>query len=157
MAARFALFVFLLLLSGCALPVSMPAAPTPTPPAVENPLAGTDWRLVSLQGQPVAQEYPIYLMFGTSTLRGVMGCNNYGAHYLLEGTDQIRLEMLEVTLALCQDAALMQREAAYIDGWEANAMGRWMRFAIHPDGSSLEFFDAQGRSIFLFENALDPK
>jgi outer membrane biogenesis lipoprotein LolB len=47
MAARFALFVFLLL-SGCTLPVSTPAASMPTPPAVENPLAATDWRLVSL-------------------------------------------------------------------------------------------------------------
>lgn len=157
MVFRLALFVLILALTGCARPASTPLAATQTPPAGENPLAGTNWRLVSLRGQPAAQDSPIYLMFGTSTFRGVMGCNNYGAQYLVEGADQIRLEMLEVTVELCPDADLMQREAAYIEGWKANAIGRAMRFAIRANGSSLEFFDAEGRPVFVFENALDPE
>ena len=155
MVLRLTLFALsLLLLSGCVRQTSTPLAPTQTLPAAANPLAGTNWRLVSLQGQPTPEKYPIYLMLGTSTFRGVMGCNTYSAHYALEGTDQLRVELLEVTVELCQDAQLMRLESQYTGAWSENTVGRTLRFETGEDAQTLEFFDAAGNSIFLFQNAL---
>ena len=62
---------------------------TPTPVKRETPssvnLTGTEWVLVSLDGQPPIQGSRITLMLAEGQLKGIAGCNRYGGTYRQEG------------------------------------------------------------------------
>ena len=156
MKYRWFFLIIILVLSGCAEVASPAPALTPTPGS--KPLAGTDWKLLRIKDQPSRIEYPIYLHFWNEKMNGEMGCNSYGGMYVTEGK-QIRVSRISVTVEQCQPQELMEQEANYITLWEKNLLEQSAEFTIRQEAkpSTLEIFDADGNSIFLFENAIKAK
>ena len=79
----------------------------------ENPLAGTDWRLVALgdAGAPadVAGGDPTARFTTESDMTGWTGCNSYGARYSIQG-EELRFDDLRWTERGCPSDALLQQE-----------------------------------------------
>lgn len=94
MLRRFALFTSLLLgLGGCA------GAPAAGPGAS---LAGTDWVLTRLDGDPVPTDIGITLSFAADgRVSGYGGCNRYFGGYEQSGGERLRIGPLASTKMLC--------------------------------------------------------
>lgn len=65
-------------------------------------LTGTSWRLVAIDGQPVAAEVNATISFEGEEIGGNNGCNQYGGGYELEGT-QMRFVNVFSTLMACAE------------------------------------------------------
>jgi heat shock protein HslJ len=113
-------------------------------------LVGTEWVLISLNGNSLIEDTEITLNFEKEFLGGFMGCNGYGGgpdsgRYTAtdDGTLTIPHE-IAVTLQLCSEpAGIMEQEAAYIEALRNAAAYRVM------DGR-LEIDNAAGETILLF-------
>ena len=97
------LFV-LLLLAGLAL--SACGESSLTREAHPTTLAGTAWRVVSINGRPpVARSEPT-AAFGPANVTGSSGCNSYGGAYTYDpSTGSIAFKDLMMTLMLCIEPA----------------------------------------------------
>jgi len=68
--------------------------------AQPNPLDGTSWLLVSLEGRAPIPGIEITAVFEAGSVRGSSGCNNFGASYRIDG-DKIEIREIESTLMAC--------------------------------------------------------
>jgi heat shock protein HslJ len=84
------------------------------------PLAGTSWRLVELNGQPVIGEVPLTLQFAADGQRvsGNGGCNQFSGPYAQNGAS-LRFGPLISTRRACLDPALNTQETAYFQALES--------------------------------------
>jgi heat shock protein HslJ len=100
-----------------ALGVSMPAR---AQEGRNAPLAGTSWRLVELNGQPVAGETALTLAFAAAEplVSGFGGCNQFNGPYTQNGAS-LRIGPLLSTRRACVEPALNEQETAYFRALES--------------------------------------
>lgn len=131
-ALRTVLLLLAAVLIGCSAP---PAA---------DPLSGTGWVLVSLDGAAPLPQATIRLRFANGTARGNMGCNELDGPYRIDGS-MLRLHEVAQSAMLCSDEAVMRQEAAF-----AAALRLTETFVFQP-GQSLELQDATGKTRLVFQ------
>jgi heat shock protein HslJ len=130
-----------------------PAEETDNPgTGVETTLAGTEWSLVSLNGEELITGTTITLSLEDDYLGGEMGCNGYGnsfdsGKYTAMSDGSFMLEPpLAVTVQFCEEPeGIMEQESAYIDVL-MNVAG----FQII--GTRLKFVDETGNIILVYES-----
>jgi heat shock protein HslJ len=86
-----------------------------------EPLAGTSWRLVELNGQPlVPGGEPLTLQFAADEPRvsGYGGCNQFSGEYSQNGAS-LRFGPLLSTRRACLEPALNTQETAYFQALES--------------------------------------
>ena len=85
------------------------------------PLAGTSWRLVELNGQPVAGETALTLAFAADEpqVSGFGGCNQFSGSYTQNGAS-LRIGPLLSTRRACLEPALNAQETAYFQALESS-------------------------------------
>ena len=85
-----------------------------SPTIVRNPLAGTQWRLIELDGRaPIPTGEPLTLRFDQGDQAGGnSGCNLYGGSYRATNT-ALTFGALASTQRACLDPALNDQETAF--------------------------------------------
>ena len=88
------------------------------PFAVSTPLSGTQWQLVSIDGEPVVPDSIVTLLFGTENdiAGGNGGCNAYGGTYTADETS-ISISDVFSTFIACE--ATLEQELAYFAALQA--------------------------------------
>ena len=95
-------------------------------PSDESSLAGTEWILTAIRGEPPIGEAEITLVVDDSSAGGSSGCNHYGGALVMTA-DTFRLDEIVATAMACEDARLMDQESDYLAilaepaGWEIRA------------------------------------
>lgn len=112
----------------------------------ESPLRGTYWKLVRLEGNPVAaaeKQREAHLVFAIDALRvaGSAGCNRVAGGFELEG-DGLRFSQMATTMMSCPDG--MDQERRFLE-----ALERVEHYRIR--GSRLELLDGTGAVIAGFD------
>jgi heat shock protein HslJ len=80
------------------------------------PLAGTEWRLVELNGRAPLQETEITLTFEDNRAGGNSSCNSYGGEYKRERGGKLEFGEIEQTLMFCMEPeGVMDQEMEYTD------------------------------------------
>ena len=112
----------------------------------ENPLAGTEWRLVALgdAGAPaaVAEGDATAEFTAAGDMKGLTACNSYGARYRVRGSE-LRLDDLGWTEAGCPSHALfrqeqrMQDSLATVERFELSGE----RLTLHSEGGQVLVFE----------------
>ena len=78
-------------------------------------LAGTTWRLLSIQGRPVAGIPEVTLAFDGDRVSGNGGCNSFGGQFTYEpATGALAVSGLLSTMRACAEPARNDVEAAYL-------------------------------------------
>jgi heat shock protein HslJ len=128
-----ALMALAVLLVGC--------SPSPT----DSPsLEGTQWVLVTLEGEPLLTGTAPSAEFSADQIRGSAGCNQYFGTYAVSGSD-ITISDVGRTEMYCMDPeGVMDQEQAFL---AALASAASYRLA----GARLELLDATGSVILAFE------
>ena len=111
----------------------------------ENPLAGTEWRLVALGNADAPDEVvggnPTAEFTTAADMTGWTGCNSYGARYSARESE-LRLDDLGWTEAGCPSQALFQQEQrmqdslATVERFEVSGE----RLTIHSEGGQVLVF-----------------
>ena len=86
-----------------------------------EPLAGTSWRLVELNGQRVApggEALTLQFAADGSSVSGYGGCNQFSGPYTQNGAS-LQLGPLASTRRACEDPALNTQETAYFQALES--------------------------------------
>ncbi len=132
---RWLLTCFVLLLAACG--------------GEENPLAGTEWRLIELgnAGAPagVAGGDAGAEFTTDEDMTGWTGCNAYGARYRVQGSE-LRLDDLRWTEAGCPSDALFRQEQrmqdalATVERFELSGQ----RLTLHGEGGQALVFERVG-------------
>jgi heat shock protein HslJ len=104
---RIVVLIMGLLIASC-------SAPPVSPPAPDDALAGTEWRLVRLEGEPVEEGPHITLRFEEERLGGYAGCNWYGARYRVAGA-RLDVDPIEATARACADPRFGKREETFLE------------------------------------------
>lgn len=140
-------------------PTPVPPAATPNPPAAGNPLASTEWQLVSLHGEPLLEGTHISLEFEEDRLGGFAGCNHYGGGPDSGGYDVtpeggFEIPMLAITEMAClEPEGVMEQEQAYVQALTGATVYR-----LEDDTLSLQ--NAGGETVLVFRrvptHAMDP-
>jgi putative lipoprotein len=80
--------------------------------ALPDPLDGTSWHLVSLDGRESLPGIVITAVFEGGSVHGSSGCNSFGASYEIHG-DSIEIREIQSTLMACiaPDGAMDQEQA----------------------------------------------
>ena len=110
-------------------------------PFGRDPLQGTSWDLVTINGHPPVRGSHITISFENGRVSGNSGCNNYGGEYKVSG-DRIEIGVLETTLMACADPAMMDQEGTF-----TRFLGEAERFEI--TAGKLQLFAAGGESLYL--------
>jgi heat shock protein HslJ len=134
----FVAVIALLVLAACR-PVTREGATAVT----ADPLAGTNWVLTELNGQPVLAETTVTLQFGADgSATGTDGCNNYGTSYTVDGTAVTFSPNGVATLMACPEPIMAQADA-----YQAALAGA---ATFTTDGSTLTLVDASGTTVAVF-------
>lgn len=113
------------------------------PLAPGSTLPGTEWELVSLNGNALIEGKEITLRFGEGSLEGSGGCNTYGGSYTAS-EDSLSLSGVYWTEMACSEPkGVMDQEQAYFQALNAAAGYR-------VDGDRLELYDEAGVQILAF-------
>lgn len=129
---------------GCAPepPATSPGAGAEPSIAAAKRLAGTEWNLVALDGQPTLPGHAITLAFAPDRLGGYAGCNWYGAQWTASG-DRLQIGQAEATARACADPGPMTQESLYLARLAGTPTFRILddRLVIEPagPGQRLEF------------------
>ncbi len=112
----------------------------------DNPLRGTYWKLVSLEGEPIQvadRKREPHLIFATEEQRvsGSGGCNRVTGGFDLGG-DKLRLRQMAGTMMACP--AGMDQESRFLQ-----SLSKVERY--HISGDHLELLDASGTVLVRFE------
>jgi heat shock protein HslJ len=141
------LILLLVILAGCTQSdeSDLPGA------GIETNLAGTEWRLVSLNGDDLNTDTAITLIIEDEYLGGEMSCNGYGGSmdggkYIASSDGSFKLELpLAVTMQYCEEPeGIMEQENAYIA-----ALMNAAYFQVVDD--RLEFEDEAGEVILIYQ------
>lgn len=115
----------------------------------ENPLAGTEWRLVALGDADAPDEVvggdPTARFTTETDLTGWTGCNSYAARYGIQG-EELRLADLSWHEAGCPSDALFQQEQRMQDLLATVERFRMAgeRLTIHSEGGQALVFERAG-------------
>jgi heat shock protein HslJ len=139
---------FLLMLSvACGTP-----QPTPTsvPAIATSTLEGTEWMLISLNGEGLIEGTEIALNFEEEFLGGFMGCNRYGGgpdsgKYIATDDGTLTIpHQIAVTVQLCSTPeGVMEQETAYIEALRSAASYRVV-------DDRREIYNAAGETTLAF-------
>ena len=124
-----------------------PAGGNASPPKPDASLTNTYWKLIELNGQPVAlgarnRELHMVLTTEDDRIHGFSGCNSFMGNYK-RGDDQLRFEPLASTRMACITG--MEQEKRFLD-----ALGSAVRYTL--SGESLSLFGPQDHIILRFES-----
>ena len=113
-------------------------------------LVGTEWALISLNGNGLIEDTSITLYFEEAFLGGSMTCNGYGGgpdsgKYVATDNDILTIaQPLAVTVQLCSSPeGIMEQEATYIEALQSTTTYRVI-------GDRLEIDNAVGETILVF-------
>jgi heat shock protein HslJ len=113
-------------------------------------LVGTQWVLVSLNGESPIEGTEITLNFEKEFLGGFMGCNGYGGgpdsgKYIATDDGTLTIpHQIAVTVQLCSTPeGIMEQEAAYIEALRSTTSYRMV-------DDRLEIDNAAGETILVF-------
>lgn len=121
---------------------------TPDPPA-GNPLVGTTWILVTLNGAPVLPGTEITAAFGDGgNLSGSGGCNTYNGVYAVNGSSLTVRNISGSQVDCAAPPGIMPQERSYI-----NVLGSSSGFQL--DGNELTIRGTQGSLVY--RNAKSPR
>jgi heat shock protein HslJ len=110
-------------------------------------LAGTNWKLATLNGQPALANVSATLSFGQQgNVAGNDGCNMYSGTYTINGS-QLTIKLGPSTLMACPDAVMKQATAF------TTALSKTASFSLSGDKLTLK--DASGKELATF-NTLQP-
>jgi heat shock protein HslJ len=113
------------------------------PPAQSSSLAGSEWVLVSLNGNALIEGKAITLRFGDAAIEGSGGCNTYGGNYTASEDSLTLSDVYATEMACLEPAGIMQQEQAYLKALNAAARYR-------VAGERLEVYDEAGTQILAF-------
>jgi heat shock protein HslJ len=101
----------------------------------EPPLAGTTWRLLSIEGHDAIDGVRVTASFGEQSIAGSAGCNSYFGSAQAEGA-QLKVGVLATTKKQCEDA-VMPQEQAYLAALAAASVYRIVGAELHvgPDAN----------------------
>ena len=117
------------------------AAATPTSTA--STLAGTHWKLASIDATPAVPGASVTLEFGTDEhASGSAGCNSYGGAYSQNG-NLLAFKQLISTMMACADNNLMQQEQRYLKALNAANL-----FTLVGDRLTISSADSAGTLVF---------
>ena len=114
-------------------------------PSGSGSLAGTEWILMEIGGEPPIGEGRITLVVDEESAGGWSGCNHWGGTPAI--TDEtLRLDEIVATAMACEDARVMDQESAYL-----GILGQSSTWAIDdgtlllrsPAGETLAFRSAE--------------
>jgi len=125
-----------------------------TLPAGAAELAGSEWVLAALQGQPPLEGTQITLKLDQGKASGFAGCNRYGFEYTTPAKGTIAIGMMQVTAMGCREpAGVMEQEHAYTEALRSAV-------AYQLDGDRLEMQNSAGETVLSFQRrkplAMDP-
>ncbi len=118
-------------------------------PGAPADLVGTEWVLISLNGNSLIEGTEISLYFEEAFLGGSMTCNGYGAgpdsgQYSATDDGTLTIPMIAVTVQLCSEPkGIMEQEAAYIEALRSAAAYRVV-------DDRLEIDNAAGETTLVF-------
>lgn len=121
-----------LLLAGC----------VPVPTADSGSLAGTNWILTSLNGQPARSDTQVTIRFESGQLGGTDGCNRYSTSYTVNGA-QITVDKNVISTMMACAEPIMAQATAYIAALTGAA-------TYQIEGGQLTLFDAGGKPLAIF-------
>ena len=125
---------------------------SPMPTTVD--LVGTEWALISLNGESLIGDTEISLYFEEALLGGSMTCNGYGGgrdsgKYTATDSGSLTIPMIAVTLQFCSEPeGIMEQEAAYIEALQEAAAYRVV-------DDRLEITNAAGETPLVFARKAD--
>jgi putative lipoprotein len=103
-----------LILVGCGSTRPDATSPDLSPTGVEDSsLAGTEWVLTELRGDPPLGSMEITLVVDEASAGGWSGCNHYGGAPSVTD-DTFRLDEIVATAMACEDARRMDQESDYL-------------------------------------------
>jgi heat shock protein HslJ len=119
-----------------------------------NELDGSQWKLVTLDGNQLVPGSYISLYFRENgTIWGFAGCNYLGGDYAASYNGNLRFSELSITLLGCVDEGINEQEKTYLNAITAVA-------SYSLEGNHLEMYDENGRKVLVFEQlpeyAMDP-
>jgi len=118
------------------------------PPTQSTTLTGTEWVLVTLNGNALIQGKEITLRFGEASIEGSGGCNTYGGSYTAS-EDSLRLDDVYWTEMACMEPkGIMEQEQAYFQA--LNAAVGYRVVQDQGSGDRLELYDEAGAQILAF-------
>ena len=103
-------------------------------------LVGTEWQLLSVDGQPPIEGSCITIAFGESEIRGQAGCRGYTGTYEAEG-DRIRFPRMGMTETEPRCSQALQRQ----EGEYTTRLGWTTHYRLQ--GDQLELFTAGGETL----------
>ncbi len=109
----------------------------------QAPLDGTEWSLISMDGEATLQGHPVTLYFRGET-GGSAGCNSYGGKYEVDGNSLRFPEGISSTAMACASEDAMNQETEFL-----RALQQTETYRIA--GDRLELMDARGQLILVFE------
>jgi heat shock protein HslJ len=125
-----------LLLAGCSLS-----------PTDDTTLAGTQWVLVTLAGQPpLAGGTVPTAEFTEDQISGSTGCNHYFGAYEVRDSDLTLGAVAATEMACLEPEGVMDQEQAFLAALASVASYRL-------DGVGLELLDGAGNVVLAFESA----
>jgi heat shock protein HslJ len=106
-------------------------------------LSGTQWTLLSLNGQPLLSDTSITAEFSEDQVSGSSGCNQYSGMYEATGSD-LSIHQVAATMMYCMEPdGVMDQEGAFFDAL-ASVVGYRMT------ADRLEMLDASGAAVLVF-------
>ena len=118
-----------------------------TPPGGSSApsLEGSEWLLVSLNGQELVQGTNITLAFAEGKASGSAGCNRYGGSYTATNQGGFAMSEIAITEMYCVGPdGVMDQETAYTKALMSAA-------AYREVDDRLEIDDAAGQTVLIFE------
>ncbi|MBP7242379.1 META domain-containing protein [Amaricoccus sp.] len=114
----------------------------PVAAAAQQGLAGSEWRPLTIAGQPFPEGVEAIVQFGADgRLTGRGGCNRFTGAYSVDG-ETLTVGPVAATRMACPEPA-MSAEAALFAAFEAVA-------TFSRDGADLNFLDADGVPVAAF-------
>jgi heat shock protein HslJ len=138
---RYKLTLTLTLAAGLILAACQPVSVTISG---ENQLAGTQWVLTELRGQPVIPGPEVTADFTNTEILGQASCNSYSAPYSSSGSSLNVEQAVATRMACMEPAGLMDQEQQYLQTLTEVS-------AYQLDGDVLRMQDASGAAVLVFQ------
>jgi peptidyl-Lys metalloendopeptidase len=118
------------------------------PPAPGSALAGTEWALVSLNGNAPFEGKVVTLRFREASIEGAAGCNTYGGSYTASEDGLSFSGVYATEMACVEPEGIMEQERVYFQA--LNAAVRYLVARSQGSGDRLELYDQAGAQILAF-------